>query len=119
MSCIPPGVIGFVGALFCGALTGIAVAVLFRRWFSSTPTFLFLLLPALTLPVAIAIFSLLVWMERRVLGTPTRSSPGEELGVILSIYGIYGLVSIFMPLLYGIALFTQRWFRQMLQSRMA
>jgi hypothetical protein len=119
MSCIPPGVIGFVGALFCGAFTGIAVAVVFRWLFRRTPKFLFPLLPVLTLPVAIATFSLLVWLERRALGTPTRFAPREELLEVLAIYGIYGLISIFMLFLYVVALGTQWWFRLLLRPRMA
>ena len=119
MSCIPPGVIGLVGALLCGAATGITIAVVFRWLFRRTPKFLFPFLPLLTLPVAIAVFSLLVWLERRALGTPTRFAPREELFEILAIYGIYGLISLFMPIVYAVALVTQWWFRRMLRPRMA
>src|SRR6266404_9600949 len=65
MTCIPPGTAGFVGALICGAATGISIAIVFRWLFRRTPKFLFPLLPVLTLPTAIILFSLLIWLERR------------------------------------------------------
>jgi hypothetical protein len=119
MSCIPRGFFGFVGALICGSITGVAIALAFRILFRFTPTVLSPLLPVLTLPAAIALFSLLVWLERRALGVPSRFTPPEELFEILSIYGIYGLMSIFMLVLYAVALVTQWWFRWMLRPRLA
>ncbi len=119
MSGIPPGVIGFIGAVMCGAITGIAIAVAFRWLFQRTPKFLFSFLPLFTLPAAIALFALLVWLERRALGVPTRFAPREELLEILAIYGIYGLISVFMPVLYSVALVTQWWFRRLLRPRTA
>ena len=109
MSGIPEG--GSAEALVCGMLTGIIIAFLFRPLFRKASQRVFVLLPFATLPTAIVIFSVLIWLTRQWLGVHSRFVGISELWEILSIYLIYGLFSIFSPILWGFAFLTEYLFR--------
>ena len=63
-----------------------------------------------TLPFAIGLFATLVWASRVMLGYhfEPQLSRRAELGLILETYLVYGLISLVTPLLYVLALVTQR-----------
>ncbi|MEY2527234.1 MAG: hypothetical protein QOE73_2005 [Verrucomicrobiota bacterium] len=89
MSGIPQG--GSAEALVCGMLTGVIIALLFRPLFRRSSQRVFILLPFATLPTAIVIFSVLIWLARQWLGVHSRFVGVSELWEILAIYLIYGL----------------------------
>ncbi len=101
----------FPGLLICGVLTGLAVSYVFRGAFRNARAPRELLLPLMTVPFAVLLFALLVWMARLATGHRFSSRtmlPGEELALILSGYLIYGLLSpLFTPVLYVLALVNQ------------
>ena len=115
MSGIPEGALA--EALACGIVTGVIIAFLFRPWFRKSSRRVFLLLPLLTLPTAIVIFSILIWFTRQWLGVHSRFAGVEELWEILTIYLVYGLFSIFAPVLWAFALLTQYIFRTLLTPK--
>jgi hypothetical protein len=117
IACIPQSGQGFFWALLCGAATGIGIALLFGAFFRGTSRQRFAMLPLLTVPTAVVLFSLLVRLERRVLGVSWHDRPRDELLAILSAYGVYGFGC--LPLLYPLALVTQWWISRSLRSDVA
>lgn len=108
---IPVGhTLACIASVGCASATGIIIALVFRRWLFP-PGHWFFLLPIVTLPVAVFIFSLLLWLVRQSFGIHSHLAGVKELLEILLIYVIYGLVGIFAPVLYGCALLTQYIFR--------
>jgi len=95
--------------MLCGSSNGILIALLFQRLFHRAPTPFFLILPLVTLPVAITIFALLLWAMRQLMGVQFQPSlsPLRELRLIVETYLFGGLLSIFMPILVLLALATQ------------
>jgi hypothetical protein len=94
--------------ILAGAATGVVISVLFHRVFSKKSKVLFFMLPLVTLPIAIALFAVLVWLMRQSLGVrfQTEISPPSELRLIVETY-LFVLLSIFAPFLYGLALLNQ------------
>lgn len=99
-----------IAALGCAMVTGALIALVFYRCLRVTGM-LFFLLPLLTVPVAIAVFSVLLWFVRGWFGIHSHLSSHDELVDILAIYLVYGLISLFAPFVYGLALLTQYAFR--------
>ncbi|SRR6266516_3260805 len=97
------------GALCSGVATGVSISLVFRWLFNRTPTLVFLALPLATLPVAITIFAVLLWVARRFAGVhfEPQVPPSHELRLILETYLTGGLVSIVSPILLGVALLNQ------------
>ncbi len=95
--------------LFCGVLTGLAVSYLFRGSFRRAQPPSELALPLMTLPVAIFLFGVLVWLARLALGY--RFYEGQpatrDLELILTTYFFVAFVSVALPVLYVIALLNQ------------
>jgi hypothetical protein len=111
MQPIPVGhTLACIAAAGCAALTGATIALLFRPCFLRRGIWFFLL-PIITLPFGILMFSLLLWIVRQSFGIHSQHPGSEELLDILAIYGIYALMSLFAPIVYACALFTQYIFR--------
>jgi len=111
MQPIPIGHTGAcIAALGCAMVTGALIALVFYRCLGATGIWFFLL-PIVTVPVAIAIFSVLLWFVRGWFGIHSHLSSHDELVDILAIYLVYGLISLFAPFVYGFALLTQYAFR--------
>ncbi|HZM52558.1 MAG TPA: hypothetical protein VFE68_18795 [Vicinamibacteria bacterium] len=98
----------------CGIATGVAVALLFQRPLLSRSWAVFFGLPLATLPAALIVFSLLVWVTWLGFGS-LEEPPFLRLGNILGIFLIYGLLSIFAPVLYAFALLNQYLLRSLVQ----
>lgn len=97
-------------SVLVAASTGTVILVVFRRAILSGSRRLFFALPVLTLPAAIVLFSVLVWLARLALGSngsPDWSLHPPGFMVILDGYVMYGLFSVFAPILYVLALATQ------------
>ncbi len=105
--------------ILAGAATGMVISVLFRRAFSKKSKVLFFALPLGTLPIAIALFAVLVWLMRQSLGVHFHAeiSPLSELSLIVETYLIV-LITIFAPFLYGLALLNQYVMRAILRKQM-
>jgi hypothetical protein len=99
-----------IAAAGCAALTGAIIACLFRRCLVRRGVWFFLV-PIVTVPFGIVMFSLLLWIVRQSFGIHSQHTGTEELLDILAIYGIYALMSIFAPIVYAFALLTQYVFR--------
>jgi hypothetical protein len=99
----------FIAALCAAVLTGILISTVFRPLFRRTPGGIFVFLPLFTLPMGIVLFSLLLWLARRFTGVHFVPSvmPAHELRLIAETYLIGGLISIFAPVLFGLALLNQ------------
>ena len=99
----------FIAALFAAIITGIFISTVFRPLFRRTPAGIFVFLPLVTLPTGIAVFALLLWLARRFTGVHFVPSvtPAHELRLIVETYLIGGLISIFAPVLFGLALLNQ------------
>ncbi len=111
---IPPGPIGSVAGAFCAMVTGVLISFLFRPAFRRTPLLGFILLPCVTLPVAIVSFSLLLWLSRLSLGVHFSPAPhGGDLRLLAESYLVYGLLGS-GPLLYILALLNQYAMRSLL-----
>jgi len=111
---IPPGSLGRIAGVSCAALTGVLIAFLFRAAFRRAPMLAFILLPCITLPVAIVSFSLLLWLSRLALGVHFTPPPvGGELRLLAESYLIYGLLGS-GPVLYILALLNQYAMRSLL-----
>src|SRR5262245_12142397 len=107
---MPTRHVGELGAfLICGVITGVVVSYLFRPTFRRARFPSELLLPFLTLPFAISLFALLVWVVRLGLGYRFYEGvpPTRDLTLILEAYFFYSFVSIFLPVLYAFALVNQ------------
>lgn len=105
--------------ILAGVVTGGLISVLFRRAFSKKSRIIFFILPLVTLPLAIALFAVLVWLMRQSLGVrfQVEISPLSELRLIVETYLIV-LLTIFAPFLYGLALLNQYVMRAILRKRM-
>lgn len=117
---MPLGSVGGIAASLASAVgTGIVVAHLFRVPICRNRGAWFAVLPLVTVPAAIVVFSCFIWLARRasqVSFTPplgTRS----EFAFILSTYVIYGTISLIAPVLWGLAFINQRWMRSRLATR--
>jgi hypothetical protein len=97
-------------ALGCAILTGALIAFIFYRCLLASGIWFFLL-PLITIPVAITIFSVLLWLVRGWFGIHSQHTPRDELIDILATYLIYGAISLFAPFVYAFALGTQYAFR--------
>lgn len=111
---IPSGFIGGVAGVVCAMGTGALVSFLFRPAFRRAPMLAFVLLPCVTLPVAILSFSFLLWVSRLALGVHFSPSPfGGDLRLLAETYIIYGLLGS-GPFLYALALLNQYAMRSLL-----
>ena len=111
---IPPGSIGSAAGVICAMLTGALISFLFRWAFRRAPVLAFILLPCVTLPVAIASFSFLLWLSRLALGVHFSPAPvGGDLRLLTESYLIYGLLGS-GPVLYILALLNQYAMRSLL-----
>jgi len=108
-------VFSVVGSVVAGMVTGIVIALIFRRLFLVRSKLAFACLPLATLPTAIVIYSILIWFVALLFEERTDSSALMALVGITTTYLIYGLMTIFTPLLYGIALLSQFAFRTLLK----
>ncbi|MBI3887356.1 MAG: hypothetical protein HY302_16745 [Opitutae bacterium] len=116
---IPKSSWSFLAAIvFAGIMTGEVISVVFRRAFSKKSKVLFFMLPLVTLPIAIALFAVLVWLMRQSLGVRFQAaiSPLAELRLIVETYLIV-LLTIFAPFLYGLALLNQSVMRAILKKQ--
>jgi hypothetical protein len=115
---LPQGVFGRIVGVCCGVATGLGISFLFARAFNSPSRVVFLLLPFATLPTAIALFSILLWVARFGLTEDFYRPPPNPhyLRDILEAYIVYGLFSLGTPILYGLALLNQ-WIMQVVQRR--
>ena len=105
---IPSGFIGRLAGLAAAIVTGVAVSLVFAPTFRRSPRWLFLLLPFLTLPVAIGLFAFFLWLARLSLGEHFFPRPvSGDLYLLFESYIYYGLFGLFMPLLFGLALVNQ------------
>jgi hypothetical protein len=105
-----PNTVPASALLACGILTGLAVSYVFRGAFRRARAPWKFLLPLATVPFAVSLFAVLVWFARRALGHPFSSQamlPGEELSLVLTGYLVYGLLSMFTPVIYALSLVNQ------------
>ena len=117
---IPKSSWSFLAAVvLAGVVTGEVISVLFHRAFRMKSKILFFMLPLVTLPLAIALFAVLVWLMRQSLGVrfQTEISPLSELRLIVETYLIV-LLTVFAPFLYGLALLNQYVMRAILKKQM-
>ena len=107
-----------VAVILSGVATGLVISVLFRRAFSKKSKVLYFMLPLAMLPVAIALFAVLVWLMRQSLGVrfQTEISPLSELRLIVATY-LFVLLTIFAPFLYGLSLLNQSVMRATLRKQ--
>jgi hypothetical protein len=111
---IPPGFTGRTAGVVCAMVTGAFISFLFRRLFRRSPLIAFILLPCATLPVAITVFSLLLWLARLALGVHFSPAPvGGDFRLLTESYLIYGLLGS-GPILYILALLNQYAMRSLL-----
>ena len=99
--------IAVVASWLAATATGAAVAMAFRRPLLKSSDLFFVSLPLLTLPVALALFALLSWLAWVGFGTTKDVPLFHRLGDFLSFFLVYGLISIFTPILFGLALLNQ------------
>jgi hypothetical protein len=104
----------WIASGFSGVATGVCMALLFHRLLVSRSKVVFFTLPIAMLPTAIVAFSLLIWVAWFALGNRSGVDPLRRLVDILSIFLIYGLISLFTPLVYGCALLNQYALRSLL-----
>lgn len=105
-----PNTVPSSALLACGILTGLAVSYVFRGAFRRARAPREFLLPFATVPFAVSLFAVLVSFARRALGHPFSSQamlPGEELSLVLIGYLVYGLLSMFTPVIYALSLVNQ------------
>jgi hypothetical protein len=111
---LPEGTSGRLAALACSVATGVFISYLFRPLFRRAPLLGFILLPCVTVPVAIVTFSVLLWLTREALGVhfspPARQG---EFQLIVESYLFYGILG-GGPTLYILALLNQYAMRQLL-----
>ncbi len=114
---IPKDSLPFMAAFCAAILTGIFISTVFRPLFRRTPAGIFVFLPLVTLPTGIAVFALLLWLARRFTGVDFVPSvtPAHELRLIVETYLIGGLISVFAPVLFGLALLNQYVMRSLLR----
>src|SRR5205814_3449170 len=113
---LPHGVFGRLAALACSILTGLFISLVFVHPFRFTSLVAFFALPIITVPIAITLFSLFLWVARLALGEHFVPHPaGGDFRLILESYIFYGLFGFLSPVLYGLALLTQWIMRTMLQ----
>ena len=106
--------------ILSAVVTGEAISLLFRRVFHNARKTVFFILPIVTLPVAIAMFAVLVWLVRQIFGVHfvPALSPAGELSLIFGTYLIV-LITLFAPFLYGLALLNQYPMRVILRRNKA
>ncbi|MEO6034243.1 MAG: hypothetical protein ABIQ35_03210 [Verrucomicrobiota bacterium] len=94
-------ILPFIGAMLCACLTGLFVSLLIYKPSRQTSHVIFICLTFATLPLAVLVFALLLWMMRRLLGIEFQPavSTSHELELIVSTYLLGGLLSIFTPFL--------------------
>jgi hypothetical protein len=97
------GLLAIAGSLLAAILTGVSISLLFQRCIQSRSMWLHLALPLITVPTAITIFSVLVWVVWLLLGRTAGVQPLGQLANTLGFFLIYGLCSIFAPFLYVVA----------------
>jgi hypothetical protein len=108
----------FLAALFAGIASGVFISLVFRPLFRSASTSIFILLPLVTLPIAIGGFALLLWLSRWLTGVhfEPQVQPTHELRLIVVTYLVGGLMSIFAPVLFVLALLNQYAMRLLLRN---
>jgi hypothetical protein len=115
---IPSGVLGLMAALVCGLVTGLLVSLIFALPFRLAPPVLFYFLPLITVPCAIALFSVLIWVVRLGLDMHFAPAPVQgDLSLILDSYLFYALCSYLTPFLYIFGLANQVMMRFILRER--
>lgn len=104
---IPPGPLGRSVGLACAMATGAFISALFGAAFRRAPSWAFLLLPCVTLPAAVVIFSLLLGLGRLTLGIRFSPPPASgDLRLLAESYLFYGILGA-GPVLYPFALLNQ------------
>ena len=106
-----------VASVFAAMVSGVIMANIFSRCLLNKSKLYFFLLPIITLPVAIVLFSTFIWLIWRLSKTLNPALPTHDFIKIFSTYAIYGLLSIFSPLLYAAALITHWMFRKSLGEK--
>jgi len=111
--------LGIAASLASAVGTGIVVAYLFRRPICRNKGAWFVMLPLVTVPVAILVFSCFIWLARRATQVSFNPPLGSrsDFAFILSTYAIYGTISLIAPVLWGLAFVNQRWVRSRLATR--
>jgi hypothetical protein len=102
-----------VASALSGAVTGACIAVVFRRWIRSPSRVVLFTLPIVTLPTAIVVFAVLIWTVRLPFELPYQPS----LLQVVDNFLLYGVMSIFTPILYGCALLNQYAIREVAERR--
>ena len=114
---LPHGTLGRIVALGCGIATGLFISSAFARPFRSSSRVGFFVLPVITVPIAITLFSLFLWVARLGLNEHFFPHPaGGDLRLILESYIFYGLSGLAAPVLYGLALLNQ-WIMHLVLQR--
>ena len=99
--------LAYFGSGLSGVLTGVGIALLFHRLLLSKSRVVFFALPIATLSTAIVTFSILIWITWLALGNHAGVPALGRLADILSIFLVYGLMSLFTPVVYACALLNQ------------
>lgn len=109
----PQSAVGALLALASAVGTGIAVAHAFRWPIQRARAAWSAALPLVVVPVAILVFAGLIWLSRQVSHTsfdPPLVDRSEFL-LIASTYAVYGMLSLFAPVLWALAYINQHWLR--------
>jgi hypothetical protein len=109
------GIPAVLASLIGGAVTGIAVALVFRRSWVSESRLVRAATPLAALIVGITVFSVFVWIARLMFGAPSSARPAEQFVEVLGTFAVYGLLSVFAPVAYLIAWLTQTAIRKSLR----
>lgn len=111
------GLIPLAASLLGGVATGIVVTFALRRAWLTRSRVLLLMAPLAALVLAIITFSLTTWLVWLVVGELSRLGPLGQLQQVLGTFAIYGLMSLFTPILYLLAHLNQFVVRRVLTTR--
>jgi hypothetical protein len=109
--------IAVVGSLIAAIITGTCIALLFSRSLLKSSRLTFFLLPFATIPLSIAMFSVLIWIVWLFFGNTDGVPKLFYLGTILSFFLFYACISLLAVFVYGFAILNQWALRATLSPR--
>lgn len=97
------GLVASTASLLAGVATGVGVALAFRGAWWTHSRWVSRLTPFASLVLGVATFSVLIWLVRILVGgSPSLGAVGH-FQQVLGTFAMYGLMSIFTPVLYACA----------------
>jgi hypothetical protein len=110
------GIVATAASLLGAIVTGVCLALAFRTAWTSRSRLVLWATPLALLTLGIVGFSVCTWLVWLLVGGPSSVRPADQFQQVLGTFVVYGLLSVFTPVLYMLAFLNQVAIRHMLRT---